>query len=140
MDLYLIPAILPGHGSGLKHFDMNALIRAVRSTLKLTIELQDGYFGHLGQHHSFYECYETTPEQSIQQARLIFQLDLFGLSLTYDLFINDLHPSPRGKHMSGWLQGQIVLPWELLIIRYPILSYDRAKILAAHSNISSFRR
>jgi hypothetical protein len=124
----------------LEAFDMNALIRAVRSTLKLTIELQDGYFGHLQQHHSFYECYEPSPEQSIQRARLNLQLDLFGLSLAYNLFIRDLHPSSRGKHMSGWLQGQLILPWELLIIRYPVLSYDRAKILAAHNNVSSFRR
>jgi hypothetical protein len=124
----------------LEAFDMNALIRAVRSTQKLTIELQDGYFGDLQQHHSFYECYEPTPQQSIQRARLNFQLDLFGLSLTYNLFISDLHPSSRGKHMSGWLEGQLILPWELLIIRYPVLSHDRVKILAAHNNISSFRR
>jgi hypothetical protein len=121
-------------------FNMDALIRAVRSTQKLTIELQDGYFGHLQQHHSFYECYEPMPEQSIRRARLNFQLDLFGLSLTYNLFISDLHPSSRGKHKSGWLQGELILPWELLIIRYPVLSYDRAKILAAHNNTSSFCR
>jgi hypothetical protein len=115
-------------------FDMKAVVRAVRNTFKLTIELNDGYFGHLQQHHLFHESYVPSPRQSILRARLDFQLDLFGLSLNYDLFVNDLHPSRNGNHSSGWLPGQIILPWELLIIRYPVLSNDRARILATQDN------
>jgi hypothetical protein len=110
-------------------FDMDAVVRGVRSTLKLKIELNDGYFGNLQQHFHFYESYELTPQQSIRRARLDFELNLPGLSFTYALFVDDLHPSSSGKHSPGWLRGQIVLPWELLIIRYPVLSYDRARVL-----------
>lgn len=112
-------------------FDINAVVDAIRSTSKLTMELNDGYFGDLQQHHGFYECYEKTPNQWIQRARLQFGLDLSGLSLSYDLFVQDLEPSLRGPHSPGWLQGRFTLPWELLIIRFPVLTNDRAKILAA---------
>jgi hypothetical protein len=110
-------------------FDMDGVVRGVRSTFKLTIETNDGYFGDLQQHYQFYEGYELRPEQSIRRARLNFELNLSGLSFSYALFIDDLHLSSRGKHSPGWLNGELILPWELLIIRYPALSHDRVLIL-----------
>jgi hypothetical protein len=109
--------------------DMDTIVKLVRSTFECSIELNQGYFGHLQQHHSYFEYLEPQPRQSIDRMRLDAQLDLHGLSVSYSLHVNDLHPSSDGNHKAGWLEGIITLPWEILTLRYPQLTKERARLL-----------
>jgi hypothetical protein len=114
----------------LSGIDMDRIVDYVRDAAKtLTLKFDGGFFGSLDQHHSFYECYDILPRQNIRTAELNARLDLFGLHLAYRLYVEDLYPAVRGPHSSGWLQNEITFPWELLILRYPVLINDRARLL-----------
>jgi hypothetical protein len=90
----------------------------------ICVELREGSFGHLIQGREFNEANNPAPGQFIQQAILRFEITLKGLIMFYRLYVTELEIVPEGWK-DGWIEEEIILPWEIIIFRYPQLLWHR---------------
>lgn len=94
----------------------------------LTLVFSDGESGVLDQHRSFYEDEPTHLQQSIVEAKHSFELTEAGLRYCYKALVTNLD---RQIYAPGWIEDEMVLSWETLILRYPQFLRHRKQIAAA---------
>jgi hypothetical protein len=112
-----------------KGINLDTIYRFLRYNLTHTIELRDGYFGWLmpADGRTFHE--EHGIAQSITHAIVESSLSLHGWRFAYRLFVLGLNVGRDSKAADGWLEGEFLIPWEILILRFPDFLLRRRELL-----------
>jgi hypothetical protein len=80
--------------------------------------------GELVQDHRLFEGMSPVPEQYVVEAHFDFELDRRGLSIKYDVLVDDLHWRET-PYRSGRLEAEMYLCWEVLILTEPAFLASR---------------
>jgi hypothetical protein len=113
----------------LNGINLDTIYRFLRHNPTHTIELRDGHFGWLlpSDGRAFHEAHGIT--QSITRAIVESSLSLDGWRFAYRLFVLGLNVGTVSKAQDGWLEGEFLIPWEILILRFPDFLLRRRQLL-----------
>ncbi len=108
---------------------LDAVYRFLRHNLTHTIELRDGHFGWLLpiDGRVFHEAHGRS--QCITRAIVESTLSLDGWRFAYRLFVLGLNIGRTSETEDGWLEGEFLIPWEVLILRFPDFLLRRRQLL-----------
>jgi hypothetical protein len=110
--------------------NLDKIYSFLRYNLSNTIELRDGYFGWLlpANGRVFHERHGGVT-QSITRAIVESSLSSAGWRFAYKLFVLGLNVGRSSKTEDGWLDGEFLIPWEVLILRFPDFLLRRSQLL-----------
>ncbi len=123
---------LHGPSVTLNKFDLDKMAPMVPLAPEnaLTVELRDSIVGRLGWGGRFFEDYDPLPLQFVMRAVLQLRLAAAGLEFAYQLYVQDLDLKQK-PYQPGWLEELLIVPWEVLILRYPEFRFKRLRMLKA---------
>ena len=119
--------------SGINMGVIMGLLKINRTAL---LEVNNGDFGtysNPGRERSDYESGEPPRSSKIKSVLLSLTLDIDGLKINYKTFSDN---PIRGETAGGWMLGEFLLSWEVIIIKFPELLHHRDAILkeTLHAN------
>ncbi len=104
----------------LKCISLDQVSKILQFTNAYTVKYENGNFGRVAPVGAERWDYESgyTPDRQIRKAYLKFSLVKGGLRVEYDLSCSSLHIV---GHIRGWYKDAFTIPWEALVIHYPII-------------------
>jgi hypothetical protein len=111
----------------IKGMDMDDVAELVRDNLRARLVLE-GKVGHAN--YFVREVSDLPPgvNRYVKHADLDFSLGEAGLSLDYRIVVNDAE-GHRPPYRDGIFEDQLILPWELLLLRFPQIGVLRSVVL-----------